>query len=143
MIGWVDHQLTLWGAGRRSLEASLQSETPLASLWAKMQRGWSIAAASSTPHQTVHGALSGDALAVHVAIQRAIEAHLLTERQYQVLCAHYIVRAPVKWKRARLNINRKNYYARLDRAHAHLSRFLTEPSYAPGDNTLTPLSDSS
>lgn len=134
LIPWVDHYLKLWGAGRRTLDYELGRAQSLSSVWGRVMNGWSIAsaAAGGGSRGRVYGALTGDALEVHVAIQRAIEDRRLTERQYQVLAAHYIVRAPVKWKRYKLNIAEKNYYFRLRSAHHHLAHYLTEPTDLPG-----------
>lgn len=127
MIDWVDAYCKAWGKQRAALAA--HTIKPLPSVFGKMMDGWSIAAASSgKPSQPVHGALTGNALIIHVAVQRAIEARRFPERLYLTLCAHYLVDGKVEWKARKLGISVVGYYRLLHRLHVRLARFIDTPA---------------
>jgi hypothetical protein len=58
--------------------------------------------------------LLGPALMVSVAIQTAIRAHKLSDKQYEAVFLHFVCRGPVKMKAHQIRVSRQTYYERLN-----------------------------
>lgn len=80
--------------------------------------------------------LRGDALKVSCAIQAAIIAKHLTDRQYEALFVQYVIRGPLKAKMDKLRIGRKCFYERIHRAHRILKPWLRENTIDRDNVTL-------
>jgi hypothetical protein len=136
-LRWFLPMARTWGKARRKLMRKRHDD--LQSIFGKITEGWSIAACLDAHYRpTPPGALTGKALEVHVAIQRAIAARTLTERQHQVFFAHYVVkdeRWPPKRKALFLGLSRQQYYERLKSAYKHIIRAINDvESVTQGDN---------
>lgn len=70
--------------------------------------------------------LLGDGLKVSCAIQSALIAKHLTDKQYEALFVNYVIRGPLKVKMDKLRIGRKCFYERIHRAHRILKPWLRE-----------------
>lgn len=144
MIDWVNQLCKEWGDARYYID---NCNAAPASIWGRINEGWSIAAADSMrrpdpPEVMVHGAL-----AVSIAIKRAIEAKSITERQFKVMYVHYVERASTKRKMDAVNLSKKRYYEIIHRLHRVIRRHLpaehqrqTPGDFCVGDNGLLVLS---
>ncbi len=139
MIDWVDAMCRTWGLQRRWIEN--RTETDLRPEAEKKDGPpFSGNASSFTGRikERVSGiesgcgevepleVLKGDALKVSCAIQLALTARALTERQYEALYVQYVVRGPLKVKMDKLRVGRKCFYERIHRAHRILKRWLRD-----------------
>lgn len=126
MIDWVDAWCKDWGNQRALLAAHVVQ--PLPSIFGKiLDEGMFAAGSGGRPNQPTHAALTGNALKIHVAIQRAIEARRFTERMYLVMAAHYIAGGKMAWKAKVLGLSQVGYYRMLHKIHVRLTRFMDDP----------------
>lgn len=122
MIDWIDDLCHEWGKARHGIDHGSSAPT---SLWGRMN-GWHLKAADPAQRPDPPEVLLNGALAVSIAIQRAISARDLTYRQRQVMYVHYVERAPAKRKAYLLKLSRKRYYEHLHRCHRVIRYHLPE-----------------
>lgn len=140
MIDWVDAMCRTWGHQKRWIENRDESDlrpegekkdgppfSGNASSFAGRykERVGGIEAGTGAPCNPLE-VLRGDALKVSCAIQAALIARSLTERQYEALFVQYVIRGPLKVKMDKLRIGRKCFYERIHRAHRILKPWLRE-----------------
>jgi hypothetical protein len=89
-------------------------------------KGARLAADNAGPQPCPREVLLGDALKISCAIQAAIIAKHLTEKQYEALFINYVIRGPLKVKMDKLRVGRKCFYERIHRAHRILKPWLRE-----------------
>lgn len=132
MIDWINAYCREWGDARYYIDNCNASPT---SVWGRINEGWSIAAADSMRRPDPPEVMLNGALAVSIAIKKAIEANVLTERQFRVLYVHYVERASTKRKMDAVGLSKKRYYEILHKLHRVIRRYLPEEHQrrTPGD----------
>lgn len=121
MIEYIHQLCREWGDARFHIDHEINTTS---SIWGRFKGGWSIASADCFARPDPPEVMLGGALAISIAIHTAINVRQLTERQFQVLYAHYAERGATKRKIFQLKLSKRRYYDILDRCHRVLSRNL-------------------
>lgn len=132
MIDWVDSRLKEWGAAKRKvLNGATAIAPPLdghrchvsRSFFGRITDEGPVGAAIHTPAKPLE-VLRGRPLATGRAIRLALERRNLKERQYQVICAHYIFRGTARNKARFLKISESYYHRVKSSSHYAISGLL-------------------
>jgi hypothetical protein len=140
MIDWVDAMCRTWGFQKRHIlylkNADLRPPgekkdgppfSGNASSFLGRIKGARLAKDDNLdPQASPPEVLTGDALRVSCAIQSAIIAKHMTDKQYEALYVNYVIRGPLKVKMSELRVGKKCFYERLHRAHRILKPWLRE-----------------
>jgi hypothetical protein len=138
LIDYIDALCKEWGATRYFIDNGKNGPK---SIFGRMGEGWSIAAADPAQRPDPPEVMLNGALAVSIAIKKAISDKKLTERAFQVLYVHYVERAPTKRKIYTVKLSKKRYYELLHRSHRVIRWHLppeqqqNEPDESQGDKT--------
>jgi len=124
VIDWIDYKLRSWGHAKHRL-LTAQEGSPQ-SLMGRIMTHGPAAGDSRQGLQVFREGMTGDALECSLAIYRAMMAHAMTDRQYEVLFVHYACKGyQVGYKAKALGITRPTYYTTLHRAQTALEPCFT------------------
>lgn len=139
MIDWVQAALTTWGIARRRLDAShtqflakpdgTKDKIPASgrarSFMGRLTEGSHVGRGKDgSPQVEPLDGLVGDALTVSLALQLALQAKAITERQYSLCYVEYAVKARKRDKRRLFRLGHAAYQTALHNLQVRLSGWL-------------------
>lgn len=124
MDNWLESLLWEWGAAkRRVLGIPAQPSSVFGRFLAT--EGGPAAAASRGERPDDPEVMLNNGLLVARAIRTALDEHVLTWHQHEILTAHYVYWGPPRVKAKRMRIPQAKYFSRLDSARATIAPYVT------------------
>lgn len=133
MIEWVDEMLRTWGRAKRRINGVPELRTKdnclpsgrARSFTGRLSEGGHVVKDKDQiilvePLEV----FLGDALVVAVATKLALQDKSISEYQYELLYAHYVLRGSNRKKYKAFNMDRKDYFDALHTIHARLISWL-------------------